>query len=180
MFEPVTDADVPDIVSLMNRAYRGSGASAGWTTEAAIIAGARASDELVRTDLFGRPQGSFLKWVDPLNGKLSGCVWLEEVDQGIWYLGSFAIDPERQNAGLGRTLLATAEQWIGERGGRHVRMTVVNVRHTLIAWYVRRGYHLTGESEPFPYGDKRFGTPLRDDLHFVVLEKALEPKENTR
>jgi hypothetical protein len=52
-------------------------------------------------------------------------------------------------------------------------MTVVNVRKTLIAWYERRGYALTGETKPFPYGDERFGRPLRDDLHFVVLEKDI-------
>jgi hypothetical protein len=52
-------------------------------------------------------------------------------------------------------------------------MTVVNVRDTLIAWYVRRGYTLTGETEPFPYGDIRFGVPRRDDLHFVILRKRL-------
>jgi len=179
MFELITDEDVPNIVSLMNRAYRGSGAAAGWTTEATIIAGDRTNENLVRADLLSKPNGSFLKWVDPLNGQLSGCVWLEDLDQGTWYLGSLATEPEQQNAGLGKTLLSAAEQWIGERGGNRVRMTVVNVRDTLIAWYVRRGYRLTGESEPFPYGDNRFGTPLRDDLHFVVLEKALEPKEST-
>jgi hypothetical protein len=52
-------------------------------------------------------------------------------------------------------------------------MTVVNVREALIAWYRRRGYHETGETNPFPYGDDRFGTPQRDDLSFVVLEKDL-------
>ena len=52
-------------------------------------------------------------------------------------------------------------------------MRVVNLREPLIAWYVRRGYHPTGETEPFPYGDDRFGTPLRGDLAFVVLEKRL-------
>jgi hypothetical protein len=52
-------------------------------------------------------------------------------------------------------------------------MHVINVRDTLIAWYERRGYHLTGETHPFPYGDNRFGTPLRADLTFVVLEKQL-------
>ncbi len=52
-------------------------------------------------------------------------------------------------------------------------MTVVNVREVLIAWYLRRGYHKTGETNPFPYGDDRFGKPLRDDLNFVVLEKNL-------
>lgn len=66
-------------------------------------------------------------------------------------------------------LLAAAERWARERGAARVRMTVVNVRDTLIAWYLRRGYAPTGETAPFPYGDERFGTPLRDDLAFVVL-----------
>ena len=52
-------------------------------------------------------------------------------------------------------------------------MTVVNVRETLIAWYIRRGYALTGEIEPFPYDDGRFGIPKRDDLAFVVLQKKM-------
>jgi hypothetical protein len=52
-------------------------------------------------------------------------------------------------------------------------MIVMNIRHTLIAWYQRRGYALTGETVPFPYGDSRFGEPKRDDLSFVVLEKRL-------
>lgn len=52
-------------------------------------------------------------------------------------------------------------------------MKVVNVRDELIAWYGRRGYAPTGETAPFPYGDDRFGQPLRDDLSFVVLQKTL-------
>ena len=54
-----------------------------------------------------------------------------------------------------------------------MQMTVISLRHSLIAWYERRGYRRTGASEPFPYGDERVGVPLRDDLHFVVLEKFL-------
>ena len=52
-------------------------------------------------------------------------------------------------------------------------MTVINVRDTLIAWYLRRGYQRTGATEPFPYGNDRVGKPLRPDLAFVVLEKTL-------
>jgi hypothetical protein len=52
-------------------------------------------------------------------------------------------------------------------------MTVLHVRDALVAWYLRRGYALTGETKPFPYNDDRFGRPLRDDLHFVVLAKQL-------
>jgi ribosomal protein S18 acetylase RimI-like enzyme len=74
---------------------------------------------------------------------------------------------------LGRTLLAAAEDFAKQRGARRIQMTVVNVRDILIAWYQRRGYTLSGESRPFPYGDDRFGKPTRDDLHFVVLQKDL-------
>ena len=119
-----------------------------------------------------KPDASFLKWHDA-EGRITGCVWLEPLAHGTWYLGSLATDPDRQNVGQGRALLSAAERWVAARGGTRVRMTVVNVRDTLIAWYLRRGYHLTGENEPFPYGDNRFGAPLRTDLAFMVLEKAL-------
>ena len=54
-----------------------------------------------------------------------------------------------------------------------MRMTVIDVRDELIAFYQRRGYRRTGITKPFPYGDVRFGEPKRDDLRFEVLEKAL-------
>ena len=60
-----------------------------------------------------------------------------------------------------------------EHGGKTIRMTVLNVREALIAWYERRCYAKTGKTVPFPYGDDRFGRPLRDDLCFIVLEKQL-------
>ncbi|HEY4046802.1 MAG TPA: GNAT family N-acetyltransferase, partial [Acidobacteriaceae bacterium] len=90
-----------------------------------------------------------------------------------WYLGLLTVRPDLQDRQMGRSLLATAEGFARERGARRIRMSVVNVRTTLIAWYERRGYLLTGETQPFPYDDERFGRPLRDDLHFVLLEKDI-------
>jgi hypothetical protein len=55
-----------------------------------------------------------------------------------------------------------------------MHMTVITVRHELIAWYERRGYHRTGKRKPFPYGDERYGLPRRPDLEFEVLRKVLE------
>jgi hypothetical protein len=52
-------------------------------------------------------------------------------------------------------------------------MTVIVQREALIAWYERRGYRRTGVYKPFPYGDERFGLPLRSDLEFEVLSKSL-------
>ena len=55
-----------------------------------------------------------------------------------------------------------------------MRMAVIDVRDELIAYYERRGYHRTGLTRPFPYGDERFGIPKRDDLRFEILDKPLE------
>jgi ribosomal protein S18 acetylase RimI-like enzyme len=173
MFVPVTSDDLPRVVALINLAYRGSGASSGWSTEASYLSGDRTTEELLRADMVAKPDASLLKWEEARNGPLLGCVWLEPLGDRVWYLGSLAIDPQQQKGGLGRVVLSSAEQWVRERGGRRVRMSVINVREALIAWYLRRGYHKTGETRPFPYGDNRFGTPLRDDLGFVVLEKNL-------
>lgn len=173
MYMPVADEEIPAVVRLMNQAYRGSGTSAGWSTEEAYLAGDRTTVELLRSDIQAKPSASLLKWVDDKAEGFDGCVWLEPVGDEIWYLGSLAIDPHRQNGGLGRIMLAAAEEWVRQHGGKRIRMTVINVREALIAWYIRRGYVKTGAVEPFPYGDDRFGRPLRDDLCFVVLEKCL-------
>ena len=177
MFLPAADADVPGIVRLMNRAYRGAGAG-GWSTQEAYLSGDRITEDVLRADLIAKPEASLLKWEDPEGGPLLGCVWIEPLENDVWYLGSLATDPTLQNSGLGRILLSAAEDWARERGAKRIRMNVVNVRDALIAWYVRRGYAKTGETEPFPYGDDRFGAPLRDDLNFLVLEKDLTPSDN--
>ena len=172
MYRPVERADLATIASLMNRAYRGI-SDAGWCSEEGYLAGNRTTEELLHADLAAKPVATFLKWQDDPTGAIIGCVWLEPFGDGIWYLGSLAIDPAKQNEGLGRTMLVAAEDWAREQGAKRIRMKVINVRETLIAWYLRRGYALTGETEPFPYGDDRFGTPLRDDLTFVVMGKAI-------
>lgn len=174
MLEPIAEADIFAIVALMNRAYRAPASVSSWTSEVGYIAGDRTNDVLVRETLTATPAGSLLKWTDGESDTPIGCVWLEPCDQATWYLGSLAVDPDHQQRGCGKSLLAAAEQWVRMRGGMHIRMTVINIRAALVEWYVRRGYHLTGETEAFPYGDDRFGTPMRDDLAFVVLVKDLE------
>lgn len=172
MYTPAVDIDIPEIVALINNAYRGNTGS-GWSTQDPYLAGDRTTEALLRADLARSPSASLLKWVDGQDASIIGCVWLEPVGGSTWYLGSLAIDPDRQNGGLGRTMLQAAEDWAYGHGAERMRMSVTNVREALIDWYLRRGYERTGETKPFPYGDDRFGKPLRDDLCFVVLEKAL-------
>ena len=165
--------DLAAIASLMNRAYRGVGPDAGWTGEASYIEGERTSVAMLAADIAAKPGATLLVSRGAPGAAIAGTVWLEPFDGGTWYLGSLTVDPALQNTGTGRRLLAAAEESVRAQGGGRVRMTVVNVRDTLIAWYVRRGYRLTGEIEPWPYDDNRFGIPKRGDLAFVVLDKAL-------
>ncbi|HEX7758147.1 MAG TPA: GNAT family N-acetyltransferase [Caulobacteraceae bacterium] len=170
---PAVDADIDDIAALVNAAYRGAGAKAGWTHEADYIDGQRTDAGTLRQDLRRQPQAALLTLRDSPEEPLLACVWLEPAGVGVWYLGMLTIRPDIQDRKLGRQVLEAAEVYAAARGARRIRMTVVSVRDTLIAWYERRGYALTGETQPFPYDDQRFGSPRRDDLNFVVLEKAL-------
>ena len=170
---PAVEADYAGIVDLANLAYRGSGSTASWNIETGIIEGQRLNESLLREDLAAKPEAQLLTYRDDPDGPLLGTVLLDERKAGVWNLGLLSIRPDLQKRQLGRGLLTAAEDFAKARGGRRIRMTVVNVRDTLIAWYERRGYRLNGETQPFPYGDERYGRPLRDDLHFVVLEKDI-------
>jgi ribosomal protein S18 acetylase RimI-like enzyme len=173
LLNSATEADYPDIVSLANIAFRGTGAEAGWNSEADFISGPRMTENLLRADLASKPNARLLTYRDDPSGPLLGTVMLEPKANGVWYLGLLTVRPDLQNRHLGRTLLSAAEDFARDRGATRIRMTVVNVRAALIAWYQRRGYVLTGETQPFPYDDQRFGKPLRDDLSFVVLERDI-------
>jgi ribosomal protein S18 acetylase RimI-like enzyme len=165
------EADYAAIIDLANAAFRGTGVLASWNSEADFIEGQRLSESLLREDLAAKPDAQLLTYRDDPNGALLGTVWLEPKEDDVWYLSLLTVRPDLQNRQVGRTLLAAAEDYTKKRGARRIRLSVVNVRKTLIAWYERRGYLSTGETQPFPYGDERFGRPLRDDLRFVLLEK---------
>ena len=169
-FRDATLADVDDVVRLVESAYRGETSKAGWTTEADLLAGQRTDADAVRA-IIESPSGRILLALDRTG--LLGCCQLEQRG-AVAYFGMFAVRPGLQGDGIGKRLLAEAERIArDEWGARTMEMTVIGQRLELIAWYARRGYRLTGETRPFPYGDERFGLPLRDDLHFVVLAKGL-------
>jgi ribosomal protein S18 acetylase RimI-like enzyme len=161
------------VAALVNSAYRGESSRRGWTTEADYIEGQRTDAAVLARDLAATPGAVVLMYRE--GDDLVGSVWLEPVGEGeAWYLAMLTIRPDAQDRRFGRALLAEAEAWIASRGGRRVRLTVVGIRDSLIAWYERRGYRRTGETRPFPYENREIGAPLRHDLDFVVLEKALQ------
>lgn len=173
-FRTATLDDVGAIVSLVESAYRGDASRAGWTTEADLLDGRRTgSDDVIAC--IERPRSAILlaEGVTPPGGGILACAHVAD-DEGFGYFGMFSVRPTLQGGGIGKRLLEHAERHVRERWSLPVmRMTVIDVRAELIAFYERRGYRRTGIVKPFPYGDERFGLPRRDDLRFEVLEKPL-------
>lgn len=164
--------DASEILDVVQSAYRGEASREGWTTEADLLDGIRTDEDAVEVAISG-PAGLMLVAVD-VAGTALACCQLERRGDGVAYFGMFAVRPQRQGGGLGRRLLAAAEDYAWSQwSASAMEMTVIVQRDELIAWYLRRGYVRTQETRPFPYGDLRFGRPRRDDLEFVVLRKPL-------
>ncbi|MEU5421251.1 GNAT family N-acetyltransferase [Streptomyces sp. NPDC001407] len=170
VFRAATVADVPELVALVESAYRGDDSRAGWTTEADLLDGQRTDPAGVEAVV--KDENSRLLVVE-CEGETVACCQLEHRGTHA-YFGMFAVRPTMQGAGLGKVVIAEAERFVrAEWGADEMHMTVIRQRDELIAWYERRGYRRTGRMSPFPYGDERFGIPQRDDLEFELLVKEL-------
>jgi ribosomal protein S18 acetylase RimI-like enzyme len=168
--EIASPTDVETIVALVNDAYRGSSKTPGWTHETALLSGQR-TDSATVTTMLKHDESTVL--VTRHEGKVVACVGLQCLDGGDWYLSMLAVDPERQAYGVGKGIMAGAERFALERGAQRMKISVINLREPLIAWYERQGYVRTGAVEPFPYDDATVGTALRRDLALITLHKTL-------
>jgi len=180
--------DIPALVALVTSAYRGDVSRQGWTTEADFLDGNRIDPDVLRHDI-GRPRSRVLiaqpsraaahgESVESASDMLA-CAHISEED-GAGYFGMFSVQPGLQGGGVGKALLGESERVVRDEWRLpSMRMTVIDIRDELIAFYERRGYRRTGIYKPFPYGDARYGIPRRDDLRFEVLEKRLSPNETS-
>lgn len=175
IFRNAALSDIDALVALVESAYRGEASKQGWTTEADILDGRRTGADDIASCL-ARPDSRIVVAERPRadgGAELLACAHVA-VEDGTGYFGMFSVRPNLQGSGIGKALLGEAERVAREEWKvPAMRMTVIDIRDELIAFYERRGYRRTGIKKPFPYGDERFGRPRRDDLRFEVLEKPL-------
>ncbi len=147
-----TAGDTADILRLINDAY---------AVERFFVDGDRIDTAGVER-CFER--GIFLLLEEPGPGPV-GCVHVElRGDRG--YFGLLAVAPGRQHAGIGRRLIAAAEDHCHAAGCAVMDLQVVNLRTELPPIYRRLGYTETGTA-PFT------GIATLQPCHFVIMTKPL-------
>jgi GNAT superfamily N-acetyltransferase len=163
-FRLARPSDVPALRALVEKAYRGESAKRGWTHEADLLDDERTSDAELAGTIASERSRVLLAQIE---GTLAGTVTITDLGEARAYLGMLCVDPELQAEGLGRALIADAEDMAVEVFAATVmEMTVIDARPELIAYYERRGYVRTGETRPFPYGGE-------DRFRMAVLERSL-------
>lgn len=156
--------DLATLQPLIQRAYRGDSARAGWTHEADLI-----DDERITmadlAALVADPRERVL--IAFSEEAMIGCVRVSDRGDALAYLGLLCVDPDLQAGGVGKTLIDAAERTArNDFGADRMEMTVIERRTELVDYYRRRGYAPTPERRDFP-------VPLDPPLFMTVLEKPL-------
>lgn len=155
-----------DIADLVNKAYRPRDGARGWTHEAELVTGQRISAAQLQP-LFCPDSDILLLHGD---GRLIACVHVQSMNDAC-AIGMLATDPDLQNLGLGKQMLARAEFLAIDRyAAKRLKMSVLSSRSELLAFYERRGYVRTGACEPYP-ADAGVGVPKDESLCLLLLEK---------
>jgi ribosomal protein S18 acetylase RimI-like enzyme len=144
--------DIPALVRLINAAF---------IVEQFVFEGDRINAEETRALM---ETGKFLVAED--SARFAGCVYVE-VRQSRGYLGLLAVDPAHQGTGLGRKLVAAAEEYFRAASCSAADLRVISQRTPLPPFYRRLGY--------VEIGTAPFSPSLETKVpgHYIIMSKSL-------
>jgi predicted N-acetyltransferase YhbS len=153
-----TEADLNSILRLINAAFQ-------------VERFFKNQDRLNAEDLQGHfKTGTFLLSEDA--GSITGCIYVKHGGERA-YFGLLSVDPSRQKAGIGRRLVAAAEEFARETGAHFMDIRIIHLRTELPRIYAKMGYQITG-TEPYPAERNHM---LTQPVHFVTMTKELGHRE---
>jgi GNAT superfamily N-acetyltransferase len=147
-----TITDVPLLVSLINAAF---------VVERRFVDRDRTDIDDVASYL---EKGTFLI-ADGDGGGADACIYVEPGGER-GYIGMLAVQPSLHRRGIGRRLMAAAEQYCRAAGCRAVDIKIVNLRTELPGFYRTLGYTDCGT---MPFEDAKLTKPA----HFMLMTKEL-------
>ena len=171
-FETARPEQALKISDLVNSAYRGDSSKVGWTTEADLLGGQRTDEESIKNIILAEDNSIELA-IDSENAQILGLVHLKRESHETLYFGMLTVLPEAQSRGLGKLLIEHIENCARKNKLKNIRISVINYRTELIAYYERRGFKATGLFEPFPADNPLFGIPKVKDIKLLEFIKIL-------
>lgn len=99
---------------------------------------------------------------------ITGCIYVKRNGERA-YFGLLSVDPQYQKKGIGRRLVAAAEEFARETGARCMDLRIIHLRTELPVIYGKLGYTVTGE-EPYPVERNHM---LTQPVHFITMTKEL-------
>jgi GNAT superfamily N-acetyltransferase len=151
-----TEEDIPELVRIINAAYR---------VEDFFVYGDRTSEEDIATRM-ADPATSIIVVDAPGSSSLAGAV-LVDVHDRRGHFAMLSVDPPYQGRGIARELINAVEEHCRRAGCNALDLEIVNLRDELPAFYEAMGF-ASGETAPFPNTGK-----LKRDAHLVIMSKAL-------
>jgi N-acetylglutamate synthase-like GNAT family acetyltransferase len=153
-----TEADLGPILSLINAAFQ-------------VERFFKNQDRLTAEDLESHfKTGTFLLSEDA--GKITGCIYVKRNAERA-YFGLLSVDSSRQKTGIGRRLVAAAEEFARETGAHFMDLRIIHLRTELPVIYAKMGYQITG-TEPYPAERDHM---LTQPVHFIRMTKELGHRE---
>ena len=147
-----TASDLPEIVSLINRAFE---------VERFFKAGDRTDPETVEQNM---RDGKFLILRE--GNEMVACAWIKITGTRA-YLGTLSVDPLRQKSGLGARMMREAESYVRAAGCKALDIRIVNLRTELPPIYRKFGFVETGTE--VLRDTEKFTQPV----HFIRMSKHL-------
>lgn len=141
--------DVEAITKISIKAYKGNGQ--GWTDwahlEHILQDVPRTNEKEVKT-LMEKSPSVFVVYTDN-DGTVQGSLYLEDIGEKRLHLWLMAVDPTKQNQGIGRQLLNGACEYGKQSGYELIELLTSTSRVEVVAWYERCGFTKTGKVVEF-------------------------------
>ncbi|KAF7715901.1 Uncharacterized protein PECH_005762 [Penicillium ucsense] len=170
-FRIATAEDTLILKQLIESAFRAEDTRQGWVGIQKLASGFSIEEKQIASGV-ADPNTVFLIARDE-HDHLLGTIGASKRGSEVARLFMLAVDPRFHRGGTGRAILDYAEQYCKrEWKSRVISLDALSTRESLIAWYLRRGYRQTGETNPFPR-EKCEELDLPEDLHFVEFEKEV-------
>lgn len=167
-FRIATPDDAARLQQLVQSSFRAEDSRPRWTADMELGRRFRVDVGDILANIT-KPDSATLMATDS-DGVLVASVEACKRSANLARFSMLAVDPQHQRGGIGRQLLAYAEDYSRRAWGvKKLGLNALSTREELILWYMRCGYQRTGELTPFTV--QIDGVALPDDLCFVELEK---------